>query len=194
VELAEGESISVVDPEGGQVADLVVFDPTDETVRLSTKYTMSRTGRLRLTTGDSLYSTTGESMLSIVADDCGVHDMLFAPCNHWLLEDLPGSGGHGCRENLSAALADWEVPEHLVQDPLNVFMRATVTDHTHVDVREPVSEAGDTVTFRAETDAVVGVSACAAESTVNAGSAGPIDLRIPDSADPATNFEATESA
>lgn len=189
VQLAPGEELSVIDPDGSQVADLVVFDPADETVRLSTKYTMGQTGRLRVTSGDLLYSTTGEPLLKIISDDCGVHDLLFAPCNHWVLDGLPSPGNRGCRENLSEALSRWDIPEHLVQEPLNVFMRTTVTDHTHVDVREPVSDPGDTVTFQAETDVVVGVSACAAETTVNAGSAGPIGLQFPDTAESATNFE-----
>jgi len=67
-------------------------------------------------------------------------------------------------------------------------MRTTVTDHDHVDVREPVSEPGDSVTFRAETDVVVAVSACAAEGTVNANQPGPIELRTPDGNLSNTNF------
>ena len=59
VELSPDEELSVIDPEGDQVADLVVFDPTDERIRLSTKYTMRQTGRLRITTGDHLYSSAG---------------------------------------------------------------------------------------------------------------------------------------
>lgn len=188
VELSPGEELSVVDPEGGQVADLVAFDPTDERRRLSTKYTMRQTGRLRITTGDHLYSTEGKPMLEIGEDDCGVHDLLFAPCNHWILDEYGQAGDRGCRENLSQALDEWGVPEHLVQGPMNVFMRTTVTDHEHVDVREPVSDPGDTVTFRAANDVVVAVSACATEATVNGGTAGPIDLRVPEGATPSTNF------
>jgi uncharacterized protein YcgI (DUF1989 family) len=188
VELSPGEEVSVIDPEGDQVADLVAFDPSDERVRLSTKYTMRQAGRLRVTTGDRLYSTAGEPMLEIVGDDCGIHDLLFAPCNHWILDEYGQPGDRGCRENLAEALSEWDVPEHLVQEPMNVFMRTTVTDHEFVDVREPVSEPGDAVTFRATDDVVVAVSACATEATVNAGTAGPIDLRVPDGASPNTNF------
>lgn len=188
VELASDDELSVVDPEGGQVADLVAFDPSDPQHRFSTKYTMRQNGRLRITTNDRLYSTAGTPLLTITGDDCGVHDLLFAPCNHWLLEEYGQSGDNGCRENLSEALAPWDVPSHLVQEPMNVFMRTTVTDHDHVDVREPVSEPGDSVTFRAETDVVVAVSACAAEGTVNANQPGPIELRTPDGNLSNTNF------
>lgn len=188
VELSAGEELSVVDPNGDQVADLVAFDPSDERVRFSSKYTMRQNGRLRISTGDHLYSTAGERILEIVADDCGTHDLLFAPCNHWVLEEYGQLDEHGCRENLSEALAAWDVSPHLVQEPLNVFMRTTVTDHSYVDVREPVADPGDAVTFRAADDVVVAVSACAAEGVVNAGDPGPIDLRMPADAEPNTNF------
>ncbi len=180
--------MSVIDPDGSQVADLVAFDPVDERVRSSAKYTMRQTGGLRITTGDCLYSTEGNPMLEIIKDDCGVHDLLFAPCNHWTLEEYEQEERRGCRENLSQALSEWDVSEHLVQEPMNVFMRSVVTDSDKVEVKAPVSDPGDEVTFRAETNVVVGVSACATDATVNAGTAGPIDLQVPNGAEQNTNF------
>ena len=188
VELSRGEELSVVDPDGYQVADLVACDPANPAARLSTKYTMRQAGRLRITTGDHLYSTAGEPVLTITEDDCGVHDLLFAPCNSWTLEDYDQVGEQGCRENLAEVLAPWEVSESLLQEPMNVFMHTTVTDHDYVDIREPVSEPGDAVTFRAESEVVVAVSACATEATVNTGNANPIDLRLPEDTELSTNF------
>lgn len=188
VELGAGEELVVVDPEGGQVADLFAVDPAEPTRRFSSKYTMRQTGRLRISTGDALYATDGRPMLTIESDDCGVHDLLFAPCNAWVLEEYGQHGERGCRENLAEAFDPWGVPEHVIQEPFNVFMHTTVTDHEFVDVREPVSDPGDALTVRAAEDVVVGVSACAPEAPVNAGEAGPIDLHPPDEADPSTNF------
>ncbi|MFB6220927.1 MAG: DUF1989 domain-containing protein [Halolamina sp.] len=183
-----GESFAVVDPEGGQVADLVAFDGKEVTDRFSTKYTMRQAGRLRVSTGDSLYTTSGDPLLSIVDDDCGVHDLLFAPCNRWILDEYGQTGERGCHENLSAVLEAFDVPSELVYDPMNVFMHTTVTDNEYVDVREPVSSPGDAVRFTADRGAVVAVSACAPEATVNAGSASPIELRLPAGATTETNF------
>lgn len=188
VELSPDEEISVIDPEGDQVADLVAFDPSDERVRLSTKYTMGQNGCLRISTGDHLYSTAGKRVLKITDDDCGIHDLLFAPCNHWVLKEYDQSKDNGCQENLSEALSAWDVPQHLVQEPMNVFMQTTVTDHSDVTVREPAADPGDAVTFRAADDIVVAVSACATEGVCNAGDPGPIDLQIPPDAEPNTNF------
>lgn len=188
LELRPDEELVVIDPEGGQVADLFAVDPAEPTRRFSSKYTMRQTGRLRVSTGDSLYATDGRPMLTIEDDDCGVHDLLFAPCNDWILDEYGQTGERGCRENLTEAFAPWDVAEHLIQEPLNVFMRTTVTDHDFVDVRTPVSEPGDALTVRAVDDVVVGVSACAPEATVNAGEASPIDLQIPPGSEATTNF------
>lgn len=186
-EVTAGDSFAVVDPTGGQVADLVAFDATDVADRFSTKYTMRQTGRLRVSTGDALYSTSGDPLLRITADDCGVHDLLFAPCNHWILDEYGQPGEQGCRENLSDVLDPFGVDPALVHSPMNVFMHTTVTDHDYVDLREPVSEPGDAVRFEAVRDVVVAVSACAPEATVNGGAADPIDLRLPAGTTPTTN-------
>lgn len=185
----EGQSFRVIDSKGGQVADLVAFDPENPDERFSTKYTYRRDGKLRISTGDSLYTTEGEEILEIVADDCGTHDLLYGPCNHWILEDYYDQQDEtGCRENLAAALEARGIDESLIHSPMNVFMKTEVTDQTHVSLREPDSEPGDAVEFRAKRDAVVGVSACAAESVVNAGATKPIDLEVPDGTDVDTTF------
>jgi uncharacterized protein YcgI (DUF1989 family) len=141
-----------------------------------------------VTEGDTLYTTEGEPILSITADDCGDHDLLYGPCNEWILADYYGqSGGNGCRENLAEAVEPLGVDPALVLETLNVFMRAEISDG-HIDIQEPQSTPGDTVRFRAERDCYVAVSACAGESTVNAGETGPIDVAVPDGTDLHTNW------
>jgi hypothetical protein len=71
---------------------------------------------------------------------------------------------------------------------MNVFMKSTISDQTYIDIRTPQSEPGDTVAFRAEQDAIVGVSSCAGEATVNGGSTNPIDVEVPDGTTVHTNF------
>ena len=185
----EGDSFEVVDPEGQQVADLVAFDEADPTERFSTKYTYRRHNRVRVSAGDTLYTTEGRRILTIGRDDCGIHDLLYAPCNHWVLSDYYDQPDqNGCRENLTEALAPLDVPEELVHSTLNVFMKSTVAEQTYIDIREPASKPGDTVEFTAERDAIVAVSSCAGESVVNADDTNPIDIRVPDGTEFSGNF------
>ncbi|RQG88861.1 urea carboxylase-associated family protein [Natrarchaeobius halalkaliphilus] len=177
----EGEQFEVTDPEGEQVADLVAFNRHDVSERFSPKYSYRRTNALRPTTGDTLYTTEGNPILEFVDDDCGVHDLLYAPCNHWVVGDYYGQTGEGgCRENLTDVLEPEGVLERDLQETLNVFMKSVVTDQTTVEIAEPESEPGDTVTFEAKQDVIVGIAACSGESTVNADETKPIDVTVPD--------------
>lgn len=179
-----GETFSVSTPEGRQVADLVAFVRDRPEERFSQSYTRDLNGRIRISTGDALYTTAGEAILEITEDDCGVHDVLFGPCTEWMLTDRPHAEGvqnepGGCRENLALALEAAGVDER-VPDTMNVFQESTVTDQTYFDVRESPAEPGDRVTFQAAKDAVVAVSACSAKGVASGSELGPIDLRLPE--------------
>jgi uncharacterized protein YcgI (DUF1989 family) len=186
--IKEGERFEVTDPKGEQVADLVAFNAADTTERFSPKYTYRRENKLRPTTDDTLYTTEGEPILRFVADDCGVHDLLYAPCNHWVVGDYYEQEGEGgCRENLTEVLEGEGISETELQETLNVFMKSVISDY-HVEIGEPESEPGDTVVFEAESDAIVGVAACSGESTVNAGGTKPIDVVLPEGSIIARNY------
>ncbi|MFC7157831.1 DUF1989 domain-containing protein [Halomarina halobia] len=185
----DGDTFEVIDPRGRQVADLVAFNADAPTERFSSKYSYRRNSKVRITTGDTLYTTEGREILTIIEDDCGVHDLLYAPCNHWVLDDYYDQPDeNGCRENLSEALAPLNVGEELVHSTLNIFMKSTIAEQTYIDIREPVSEPGDTVKFCAEQDAFVAISSCAGESVVNAGETKPIDVCVPDGTEVHANF------
>jgi len=179
-----GRTFAVITPEPRQVADLVAFARDDPAEAFAQSYTRDLNGKLRLSTGDRLYSTAGDPLLTITADDCGVHDVMFGPCTEWMLTDRPTGDGlqnepGGCRENLAAAL-DAVGADGQVRDTMNVFQQSTVTDQTYFDVRESPAEAGDAVEFRAERPLTVAVSACSAKGVASGTTLTPIDLRVPD--------------
>lgn len=188
--VSTGETFEVSDPQGKQVADLVAFSKNKTSERFSPKYTYRRENKLRPTTGDSLYTTEGNTILEIVSDDCGIHDLLYAPCNHWVVGEYYGQTEEGgCRENLTEVLNPEGISEEELQETMNIFMKSEISDQTHIEIAEPESEAGDTIEFKAEQDTIIGVAACSGESTVNAGQTQPIDIRIPDEALLHANFE-----
>jgi uncharacterized protein YcgI (DUF1989 family) len=167
-EVDVGEQFEVTDVAGQQVADIVAFNASDTFERFSPKYTYRREIDLRPTTGNTLYSTEGNPILGIEADDCGSHDLLYGPCNHWIVQDYYGQTGEtGCRENLAEVLDTAGIDESGLQETFNGFMKSRIVDDTRIEIAEPESEAGDTITFAAEMDAIVGVAACSGESTVN---------------------------
>jgi uncharacterized protein YcgI (DUF1989 family) len=175
-----GATLAIVDPQGEQVADLVVFAADDPREHLSNGRTFDYEGTIALTAGNRLWSNRSRPLLAIVRDDCGSHDFLLAPCNRdtWRLcyggdhDDVPG-----CFGNLAAALAPLGIEPDQIPIAFNVFMRVDVGSDGRLTVRPPRSRAGDVFTVRAEERLIVGLTACSAEQSCN-GRFKPIQYRI----------------
>ena len=75
-ELGRGETLTVIDPTGEQVADLLAFRRDDVREVISSGRTLDYASRIYLTTGDSLYSNRSNILLEIIEDDVGRHDFL----------------------------------------------------------------------------------------------------------------------
>src|SRR5262245_55841835 len=78
--LARGEHLRIIDAEGGQTGDLVAFSP-DGRERLSNGRSFDYNGKIYLSTGDALWSDRSNPMLTIVEDQVGRHDFLYASCS-----------------------------------------------------------------------------------------------------------------
>src|SRR5688500_16213549 len=80
-ELEAGDELTVIDPEGGQVADLLAVSREDIREMISSGRTLDYAERIYLTTHDKLYSNRSNVMLEIVEDTVGRHDFLLTPCS-----------------------------------------------------------------------------------------------------------------
>ena len=186
-EIDADQRFQVINPGGTQVADLVAFNRADTTEAFSAGQTRASNDTLRISTGDSLRTNLGNDIMTITRDDCGVHDLLYPPCDERLLsppyaENEPG----GCLENLTLALEPWGITERTLPQPLNAFQEATVSPEYYIHERPSPAEAGDVLAFRVETDAVVAVSACSEQSPcsrINGEELTPIDLLLPERTD-----------
>ena len=69
-----GQQLAVIDPMGGQVADLLAFNRNDVREVISSGRTFDYASRIYLTTGDLLYSNRSNVMLAIEYDDVDRHD------------------------------------------------------------------------------------------------------------------------
>lgn len=165
-----GQHLSVIDPEGAQVSDLVCFSATDLRERLSSGRSIDYAGTLFLTTGDVLYSNRSTPMLRIVADDVGRHDFTLSPCSAEMFRKLYGDQHphHGCQGNLETALAPFGVGPDDIPIAFNVFMHVDVDGASgRIAVRPPLSRAGQGIVFEALMDLVVGMTACSAGQSNN---------------------------
>ncbi|GEL42319.1 hypothetical protein MEX01_29100 [Methylorubrum extorquens] len=168
--LDRGQRLTVIDPQGEQVADLVAFRRDDLDEVISSGRTIDYASRIFLTTGDPIYSNRSNVLLRIVEDTVGRHDFLLTPCSADTFRIIYGDEHphRGCFGNLAEALAPYGVEPDRIPVAFNVFMHVTVDGQSgEIAVRPPLSQAGDRVSFVAETDLVVGLTACSALQSNN---------------------------
>lgn len=178
--LAASQLLTVIDPCGEQVADLLAFAREDVREVISSGRTFDYANRIYLTTGDVLYSNRSRPLLTIVADDVGRHDFLLTPCSKDTFRIIYGETDphRGCFGNLAAALAPYGVTADMIPVAFNCFMNVPIDGATGAfTVEPPLSKAGERIVFRAEMDLVIGLTACSALQSNN-GSFKPIHWRV----------------
>ena len=169
--LARGQHLRIIDLEGGQSGDLMAFSH-DGRERLSNGRTFDYDGKIYLSTGDVLWSDRSSPMLTIVADDVGRHDFLYASCTiEMYRKQYAVTGYHpNCHDNLIAALRELDVEAAPLPTAFNFFMAANVAADGSLAFEPPRSRAGNSLIVRAEMDLAIALSACPA-STCNGGAA-----------------------
>ena len=177
--IREGDLLTVIDPKGMQVADLLAFNAADLDEVISSGRTLDYAETIRLTTGHVLYSNRSRPMLTIVEDTVGMHDFLLTPCSVDTFRHFyPDQPEHrGCFGNLVAALSPWGIGPDRIPTAFNCFMNVPVAPDGRLTVEPPLSRAGDRIGFRAEMDLVIGLTACSAFAS-NGGSFKPIAYRV----------------
>ena len=179
-ELREGQTLTVYDPRGVQVADLLAYAKDDIREVISAGRTLDYASKLFLTTGDPLYSNRSRVMLDIVADTVGRHDFLLTPCSKDTFRIIYGDTDphRGCFGNLAAALAPWGIEPDMIPTAFNCFMNVVVDGQTGtLTVEPPLSKAGDYISFVARIDLIIGLTACSALQS-NGGSFKPIEYEV----------------
>ena len=177
--LDRGQTLTVIDPEGTQVSDLLAFNRADIREVLSNGRTLDYEESLRLTTDNRLWSNRSNIMLVIEEDTVGVHDFLLTPCStDTFLHFYPDKPVHrGCFGNLVEALQPYGITPDMIPVAFNCFMNVPIDPRGKLSVLPPLSKAGDMLRLRAEMDLIIGLTACSAYSS-NGGSFKPIDFQV----------------
>lgn len=179
VRLSRGDILTVIDPEGGQVSDMLAIALEDPAEVLSNGRTFDYEETLRLTEGNRLWSNRSRVMLTILEDHAPHHDFLLTPCSEGTFRHFyPDKPLHrGCFGNLAEALAPYGLEPDAIPTAFNIFMNVTVAADGRVAVLPPETKPGDFLRLRAEMDLVVGLTACSAYAS-NGGSFKPIDFAV----------------
>ena len=179
VTLEPGDMLTVIDPDGGQVSDLVAYARQDVREMLSNGRTFDLEETVRLTSGHKLWSNRSRPMLEITQDTAKQHDFLLTPCSEDTFRHFyPDKPVHrGCFGNLAAALAPYGIEPDAIPTAFNIFMNVPIGSDGRITIEPPTTRAGDRIAFRALMPLIVGITACSAYAS-NGGSFKPIDITI----------------
>lgn len=177
IDVKQGQTITVIDVEGGQVVDCFAEVKGDANEFLSTGVTIDCNESLRLKVGDTLYTNLYRPMMNVLADDVGEHDLLHPCCRPQMYDFFyhNGQGHPNCLDNINQALG---APRALIT-PVNLFMYTKIHADGSISVEAPLSKAGDRVVLEALIDIRLGVAACSvSESKCNNGKCSPVKVVI----------------
>lgn len=178
--LDRGQRLTVIDPRGEQVSDLLAFARHDIDEVISSGRTLDYLSRIFLSAPDPVYSNRSNIMFRIVEDTVGRHDFLLTPCSRDTFRIIYGDEHphRGCFGNLAEALAPYGIMPDRIPVAFNLFMNVAVDGASgQLQVMAPLSKAGDHIVLEAEMDLIVGLTACSALQSNN-GSFKPIHYRI----------------
>src|SRR5690554_328495 len=178
-QLKAGDKLKVIDPEGEQVSDMVVFNAQDIREKISSGKTLDFENTLLITKGHHLWSNRSRKMMEILEDTNGRNDFLLAPCSPETFQIMYNNPDYhpSCFENLFTKLAIYDIKPDDIPTAFNVFMNVVFDANGKIKVLPPTSKSGDYVLFEAQMDLIVGMTACSAEDS-NGGTFKPIHYEI----------------
>jgi len=105
--------------------------------------------------GESFHTNHRRPILQLIADTCGVHDLLTAACDEHRYRLYGVQGDHpSCVGNLRQVMRA-HVPDRIyVPQPVNLFMNVTVFPDGRVETGVNPSKPGDFVVFKAWIDCI----------------------------------------
>jgi urea carboxylase-associated protein 1 len=158
-----GEQLQIIDLGGNQAVDCLLYNAADHVERYSAPDTVAAQRALVLTTGTALRSNEGRPMMSIVGDECGVHDTIGGACSkesNTLRYGYHTTSQHACVENFLVEGSRWGLTKRDLVSNINWFMNVPVEADGTLGIVDGKSAPGLSLTLRAEMDTLVLVSNC----------------------------------
>ncbi len=161
--VAKGQTLRIVDVEGNQAVDFLIYSAADDVERYSAQDTVAAQGNLFLKAGSVLRSNEGRPLMTITDTSVEYHDTIGGACScesNTLRYGHHTKAQHACVENfLEANLTEGRGKRDMVPN-INFFMNVPVEEDGSLGIVDGISGPGLTVDLRAEMDVIVVVSNC----------------------------------
>lgn len=158
-----GETLRIVDSEGNQAVDFLLYSADDPGERYSAQDTVRVGNSPYLGLGSRLMSSEGRTMARITADTCGQHDTSAGCCSCESNAVRFGEATkylHACRENFIVELARHGLTKRDIVANVNFFMNVPIAPSGDFTVADGISDPGGHVELRAEMDVLCVISNC----------------------------------
>jgi urea carboxylase-associated protein 1 len=163
ITVRRGGTVRIVDLEGNQAADTLLYDAHDLDNRYSAVDTVREQGSAYLTTGSALLSVDLDVLATITSDTVGRHDTLGGACSQESNVVRYGEHvrhQHACRETFLRWGAEVGIGARQLTANINFFMNVPLTSDGGLTFAEGLSSPGAHVELRAERDVIVLISNC----------------------------------
>ena len=180
----QGQTLRIIDLEGNQAVDTLLYNARDYTDRYSAVDTICAQRKIYLTTGSKLLTQNGNVLMTITEDQCGRHDTLGGACSqesNMVRYDIEKRYMHACRQTflkygLAAGLEKRDITHNI-----NFFMNVPVTPEGKLTFEDGLSAPGKYLDLKAEMDTLVLISNCPQlNNPCNAYNPTPIRLLVLD--------------
>ena len=158
-----GQTLRIVDLEGNQAVDFLIYAAGDDAERYSAQDTVAAQGNIFLKQGAVLLSNEGRPMMTITGTSVAYHDTIGGACScesNTLRYGHHTKSQHACVDNfLNANVRVGRGKRDMVSN-INFFMNVPVEPDGALGIVDGISAPGLTVDVRAEMDVDVVVSNC----------------------------------
>ncbi len=159
----KGQTIRIVDIEGNQAVDCIVYSAQDPTERYSSSDTIVAQRNIFLNIGTVLMSNEGNPMMRITADTCGQHDTSGGACScesNTLRYGYFTKHQHACVENFVYELGQHGLGKRDMVSNINWFMNVPVEADGALGIVDGISSPGKYVDLLGLMDTLVVISNC----------------------------------
>jgi urea carboxylase-associated protein 1 len=161
--IRQGQTLRIIDSEGQQAVDALLYCASDTAERYSAQDTMRVQASPYVGLGTRLVSNRGRVMARITADSCGLHDTSAGCCS---CESNAVRFGeetkyqHACRENFLLELSKHGMTKRDIVSNLNFFMNVPIDPAGNFTVVDGISAPGNHVDITADMDMIFVISNC----------------------------------
>ena len=159
----KGQTLRIVDLEGNQAVDFLMYALEDDSERYSAQDTIAAQGNIFLRTGSILMSNEGRPMATVTDTAVEYHDTIGGACScesNTLRYGHHTKSQHACVENFLQGNARFGRGKRDMVSNINWFMNVPVEADGALGIVDGISAPGLYVDVRAEMDLVAVVSNC----------------------------------